>query len=255
MRNRALVLLPVVVLLACAEQAALYPLRAGLGVGFVDGFQGEFLEIVTALWVLMAIGCGFEAFIITLLGTRTGAAAAQDLTAAPPSGRSLLRPRWRDLGALILLAPLAALCTSIGAFLGPVWILGYGLFGMAGVAVGFEQRSPWRALGRGTAMAFRNGMRGIWARMLGYTAWVLLRLGFLLGMIALFDLLPLSETGQAWALTAGFVIANSVAYLFLASLDAAVFVEGRFRSEGLDVWLGRAERHAPLTLERLAATR
>jgi hypothetical protein len=104
-------------------------------------------------------------------------------------------------------------------------------------------------------MAFRNGMRAIWVRTLGYSAWLLLRLGFFIGMLALFDLLPLNDIGQAWVITAGFVIANSAAYVYLAALDACSLAEGRFRSEGLDVWLSRAERHAPLTPESVAAGR
>jgi hypothetical protein len=126
---------------------------------------------------------------------------------------------------------------------------------MAGAAMGLERRGAFRGLGRAAGMALRNGMRGIWVRALGYSAWLLLRLGFFIGMLALFDLLPLTDTGQAWTITAGFIIANSAAYLYLAALDAATLVEGRFRSEGLDVWLSRAERHSPLTPDSVAATR
>jgi hypothetical protein len=149
----------------------------------------------------------------------------------------------------------AAVSTAVGAFLGPLWIVGYGLFGMAGAAMGLERRGVFRGLGRAAGMAFRNGMRAIWVRTLGYSAWLLLRLGFFLGMLALFDLLPLNDVGQAWAITAGFVVANAAAYVYLAALDAATLAEGRFRSEGLDVWLSRAERHAPLTPESVVASR
>ena len=254
-RNRAVALLPVAVLLACAEQAALHPLRVALGVDFLNGFNDGFWETLGALWLVMAVGCGLEAFIITFLGTRTGALAAQDLTATPAKPRAMLKPRWHDIGALTVAAPLAGAMTAAGAFLGPLWVLGYGLFGMAGAAMGLERRGTLRGLGRAAGMAFRNGMRAAWVRTLGYSAWLLLRLGFFFGMLGLFDLLPLTDTGQAWAMTAGFVIANSAAYLYLASLDACALAEGRFRSEGLDVWLSRAERHAPLTREALAATR
>ncbi|GIH07063.1 hypothetical protein Rhe02_51300 [Rhizocola hellebori] len=254
-RNRAVILLPVAALFAIAEQAILYPLRVALGVDFLNGFDDGFWETMGALWVVMAIGCGLEAMIITFLGTRTGVLAAQDLAATPAAPRALLRPRWRDAGALTIAAPAAAVCTAIGAFLGPLWVLGYGLFGMAGAAMGLERRGAFRGLGRAAGMAFRNGMRAIWVRTLGYAAWLLLRLGFFIGMLALFDQLPLTDTAQAWSITAGFVIANSAAYLYLAALDAAALAEGRFRSEGLDIWLSRAQRHAPLTPESVVASR
>jgi hypothetical protein len=254
-RNRALILLPVAAVLASAEQAVLYPLRVALGVDFLNGFNDGFWETLGALWLVWSVGCGLEAFIITVLGTRTGTLAAQDLTATHAKPRALLKPRWRDIGALTVAAPLAAVCAAVGAFLGPLWILTYGLFGMAGAAMGLERRGTFRGIGRAAGMAFRNGMRAIWVRTLGYSAWLLLRLGFFIGMLALFDLLPLNDIGQAWVITAGFVIANSAAYVYLAALDACSLAEGRFRSEGLDVWLSRAERHAPLTPESVAAGR
>ena len=253
MRNRAMILIPVVVLLACAEQALLYPLRVFLGVDFFyEGFTDGFAETLGSLWIVMSIGCGLEAMIITLLGTRTGAAAADDLTGAE-TGWSALVPRRRDLGALLVSAPVAGLTTAVTAFFGPLWIVGYGLFSMAGAVMGLERRGPLRSLGRAAAMAFRNGMRGIGVRVLGYFAWVLLRLGFLLGMVALLNMLPLSDLGSAWVMGAGFVVANCAAYLFLAALDATVLVEGRFRSEGFDIWLSRAQQHATLTPQLLAA--
>ncbi|HCU50916.1 MAG TPA: hypothetical protein DGG94_14135, partial [Micromonosporaceae bacterium] len=90
---------------------------------------------------------------------------------------------------------------------------------------------------------------------LGYSAWLVLRLGFFVGVAALFDYVTLDAVGQFWVITAGFVVANSAAYLFLAALDAATLAETRFRNEGLDIWLSRAERHAPLTPQALAVSR
>ncbi len=256
MRHRGMALIPLVVLLACAEQALLYPLRVALGVDiFYEGFTEGFFETVGSLWIIMSLGCGLEAMIITFLGTRTGVAAAADLTDTPAARWGLLRPRWRDAGALLVTLPVIGLTTAVSAFLGPVWVLGYGLFGLAGAAMGLEGRGPWSGLGRGAAMAFRNGWRAVWVRMLGYFAWVLLRLGFFLGMLGLLSLVPLADLGAAWVMAAAFVVANSAAYLFLAALDAATLVEGRFRSEGLDIWLSRAKRHATLTPEALAVTR
>lgn len=254
-RSRALIIFPLAAAFAILEQAILFPLRRWLGVDFLDGFQGEFWDTVGALWLVATIGFGLEAFIITTLGAWTGRAAAEDLVGAEPSGARLLRPRWREVGSLSIAAPVTAVLSTLGGLLGPLWVLGYGLFGLAGAAIGMERRGPFGALGRAAGLTFRNGMRVTWVRVLGYSAWLVLRLGFFVGVAALFDYIPLDAVGRFWVTTAGFVVANSAAYLFLAALDAVTLAETRFRNEGLDIWLSRAERHAPLTPQALAVSR
>lgn len=243
-RERPVWLLSMAGVLAALEQAALYPIRKALGVDIIGGFQDGFLETFGALWVVMAAGFGFEALIITTLGPWAGQITADDLVGA--------RTRPKFTPAVILTAPVAAVCTAIGAFLGPLWVFGYALFGVSGAVIGLEKRGPGGALGRAVALAFRGGMRVTWIRVLGYFAWLLLRLGFTIGVLSLFEYLAVDRVGAFWVLTIGFVTANAAAYAFLAALDAAAVVETRFRSEGLDIWLSRAERNAPLTADSLA---
>ena len=243
-RRRAIWLLTAAAALAALEQAVLHPLRVASGVDLIDGFQSGFWETFGGLWVSTAIGFGFEAFIITMLGPWAGQIAAADLTG------TWARPRFRF--AVLLTAPVAGIATAVGAFLGPLWVLGYTLFGLSGAVIGVERRGPFGALGRAVSLAFPAAMRVTGARLLGYLAWLLLRLGFTVGVLSLFEYLPVGQIGVFWVLTIGFVVANAAAYAFLAALDAAALIEVRFRTEGLDIWLARAERHAPLTAGSLA---
>lgn len=240
--------------MAVAEQGAIIPLRQVLGVDFIYGFDDGFGATVRALWIVTALGCGLEAFIIIVLGVRSGRAVADDLTGAQTSARRLMGPGWGDLSAIVAAVP-AGILTAIGAFLMPLWVLCYALFGLAGAAIGLERRGPFSALARAAGFAFRGGMRATWVRVLGYLAWFILRLGFLAGVLALFSYLPLNQAGQFWVLTCGIVLANTAAYAFLAALDASTLAEGRFRSEGLDIWLSRAEQRGPLTPQSLAVRR
>jgi hypothetical protein len=254
-RGPAAVLLPLAVALAVAEQAILFPLRKALGVDFLDGFQDDFGTTVAALWVVTAIGLGLEAFIITAIGPWAGRAVAADLTGQRPGFRKLIRPKGKDFGVFLIAAPTAALFSFVGAMLLIFWVPGYALFGLAGAVSGLERRGPFGALGRAVKFAFRGGLRATRVHVLGALAWLILRLGFFSGVTALINLLPLNNLGAFWVLTVGFVIGNAAAYAFLAALDAVTLAEGRFRSEGLDIWLSRAEAHSALTPEVLAATR
>lgn len=254
-RGPAWVLLPLAVVFAVAEQAILLPVRDALGVDFLDGFQDDFGTTVAALWTITALGLGLEAFIITSLGPWAARAVAADLTGQPLSAGRLIRPRAKEIGAVLVAAPTAAVFSAVGALLLIFWVPGYALFGLAGAVAGMERRGPFGALGRAVRFAFRGGMRATRVRVLGAIAWLILRLGFFSGVSALLGFLPLTDVAQFWVITAGFVIGNAAAYAFLAALDAATLAECRFRSEGLDIWLSRAEEHSPLTPELLAARR
>jgi len=251
-RGPAWVLLPLALVFAIAEQGILLPVRDALGVDFLDGFQDDFGTTVAALWSITALGLGLEAFIITALGPWAGRAVAADLIGQPlPAGR-LIRPRAKEIATVLVAAPTAALFSTVGALLLIFWVPGYALFGLAGAAAGMERRGPLSAIARSARLAFRGGMRATRVRILGAISWLILRLGFFSGVSALLSMLPLNDIAGFWVLTAGFVIGNAAAYAFLAALDAATLAECRFRSEGLDIWLSRAERHGQLTPDALA---
>ncbi|WP_117215016.1 hypothetical protein [Allorhizocola rhizosphaerae] len=231
--------------LAVAEQGVLYPLREVLGVGLLTFIREGLWELpFGGLWVAFAVGAGLEALIITFLGVWAGRAAVAELTGV------WRRPGPWEVVRVSLAAPVAGLVTAVGAFLGPLWVPGYTLFGTSGAVIGIDAKG---SLGRAAATAFRVGMRVTGVRLLGYLAWLLLRLGFLVGLMSLLGFLSVDDVTAFWILTVGFVIANVAAYSFLAALDAAAVIESRFRGEGLDIWLARAERHAPLTHETVAA--
>lgn len=249
-RGRAALLLLPAAVFAIAEQAVLYPVREALGVDLINGFDNGFWGSVGELWLVVAFGFGLEAFIITNLGPWAGRIAAADLTGDPKTAKppGIAQMLGASLGGVV-----AAVCVCLGALVGPVWILGYAFVGVAGAVIGLERRGPFGALSRAASLAFRGGMRVTWARSLGYLAWLLLRLGFLLGVLSLFQYFSVDNVGAFWILTVGLAIANTVAYTYLAALDAAAVVESRFRIEGLDIWLSRAERHGPLTPDSLVS--
>lgn len=254
-RGPAWVLLPLALVFAIAEQGIMLPLRHALGVDFLDGFQDDFGTTVAALWSVTAVGLGLEAFIITFLGPWAGRAIAADLIGQPLAAGRLLRPRAKEIGTVLVAAPTAALFSTVGALLLIFWVPCYAVFGLAGVAAGLERRGPFSALARSAGMAVRAGGRATWVRLLGALAWLILRLGFFSGVTALLSYLPLDHVAQFWVITAGFVVGNAAAYAFLAALDAATLAECRFRTEGLDIWLSRAEQHGPLTPDIVAVGR
>jgi hypothetical protein len=230
LRGRAgLWLLGIAAALAITEQGALYLLRAWVGLDITDGFWDTF----SVQLVVLMVGIGFEAMIINALGAVAGRSAALAVGTPPPK-----RVAWERT---LLTAPVAGFVTLVSALLGPLWLLGYGLFGVSGAAIGLEGRGAFGALGRGARLAFRGGMRVTWIRVLGYSSWLLLRLAFFLGLTSLMNLLLLDEVASYWVRTAGFAVINAAAYAYLAALDACALVESRFRSEAWDIQLNRKD--------------
>jgi hypothetical protein len=237
-RSKAAPMLIPAALLATGEQLLLYPLRSWLNVDLIDGPSGSFGQAFGSLLLLFIIGCAIEAALIALIGVNLGRAVAADLTGTRLSPGGLLRPSPGHLWAL-LLAPL------MGA--------GYVIFGLAGAVIGLERRGPFGALGRSASLSVRSGLRAIRVRLPGYLAWLLLRLAFWLGLL---ELLSFAEFEAPWdflVISAGLILANASAYVFLAALDAVTIAEVRFRTEGLDIWLSRAEQFSTLTPQSLAA--
>jgi len=228
LRGRAgLWLLAFAGVLAFAEQGVLYLLRVYVGLEITDGFWDTF----GLQFVVLVLGVGLEAMIINMLGPMAGRSAAIAVGTPPPK-----RVAWERT---LLTAPLAGFVTLGGAFLGPLWLLGYSLFGVSGASIGLENRGAFGALGRGARLAFRGGMRVSWVRLLGYLSWLLLRLAFFLGLTSLMSIVALDEVATYWVRVAGFALINTATYAYLAALDACALVESRFRSEAWDIRLNR----------------
>ncbi|MBV1849477.1 hypothetical protein [Catellatospora tritici] len=242
-------LLMVAAVLAALEQLVLYPIRLGEGYHPASGPP----DLFSGYWTVFALGMGLEAMIITALGLVTGRAVVADVASVP--ARQLGRFRPGIIAKTALLALIAGVPALLGAFLGPVWLVGYPLFGLAAVVLYVERQGLFRTLGRASAVAFRGGLRVLGVRVLGYLAWALLRFGFFLGVVAGQDFLSLDNADYDWVLIPSFVLANTVAYACLAALDAALLIESRARVEGLDIWLNRAALRRPLSADLLAATR
>lgn len=247
-RRRAAALLATAAVLALLEQAVLVPWRLSLDIRLSEGVP----TLSGGYWVLLAAGAGLEALIIAWLGAPAGRAAVAAVT-----GRPVPQAPWRDRrrrgAAIALVGLIAAAPAALGAFLGPVWLLGYPLFGLAAVAVTIERRGPFGALKRAAGLALRGGMRGAAVRVVGYASWLIIRFAFFLGLLAGLEYLPLSAEEAEWLLVPMIVAANTLAYASLAALDAALLIESRVRLEGLDLWLTGAARHREPSAEMLAA--
>jgi hypothetical protein len=244
------------VALAVLEQALLYPLRSMADQDLSMLPAGGQLTAFTALLIA---GFGTEAMVISTLAG----------VAAPYGGRALLgrfappRPPAR-VGAVIVVVLVAGFVVAasaapfllleplqvFGLVVAPMlflftWPLPYGLVGLAAPAVVIEGRGPGAALGRSLRIAGRDFLRAALIRVLGYLSWALVRFGLIIGTIALVSVvwgnLPSSTWDRVLLATAA-VVVNAVAYPVLGCLDVMLLLEGRMRSEGLDIALRWALR-------------
>jgi hypothetical protein len=117
-----------------------------------------------------------------------------------------------------------------------------------------DERGPLSALGRSMALSSRIGLRAGFIRLLGYVAWLAIRIALGLGCIrALSALVP---SAADWLTLIGglvFVVVNGVGYSTIAALDAVLHLEVRMRTEGLDIVAFRASRQGrpiPLAVPR-----
>jgi hypothetical protein len=255
LRRNAAPLLLVGSLVAIAEQAALDPLRTAADVT-APGYLPH-SDRLGQYWLLVAAGFAAEAVAIALLGGLTARAAASDLLGERLPGRRLLAPAGSRVAAVVVVALVAGLVVGVCALAGLVpWIFGYGLTGLAVPALVIDRRGPGGALLRSVALSARAGMRATGVRVLGYLAWLAVRATLALGgPLVLYGFFG----GRPWLPWAAMAIAaavNAVAYPALACLDAVLHLETRMRTEGLDIWLGRAVRpgasHARHDLSRVA---
>jgi len=264
LRRNAIGLLPIAVVLALAEQLALLPLRSDAGLrppAYLATGGGFF-----GYWLVLAAGMGTEAVAIGLLGGLAGRVAAPALIRGASGPRWLLG-RGARLGRLILLVAIvgtvamlstavALLFTGTDSFGDPTttvftwltallpWLFWYLFSGLAGPALVLERRGPVGALVRSFRLVAGSGWRPGWIRLLGYLAWLAVRIALAVGGLAvlrLFAGLPAAGWPVLVATTV-WTLVNGVAYAVLGCLDAVLLVEARMRVEGLDLALGRAAR-------------
>lgn len=246
------------VLLAVLEQAVLFPLRSlvDLDITLRPG-TGRLFEYG---WLVVA-GFATEAMIIAVLAaTAAGRGGSLLLGRFAPAAP---RVRWGGVvvvmvaaGAAVALSvvwypALVSALQTLGLFLAwllaiLLWAVPYGLVGLAAPALVLEQRSPGSALVRSLRLASRDWLRAVRIRVLGYLSWALVRVGLLLAVIALVTTvwggnLP-SSTWDRLALAAAAAAVNAVAYPVLGCLDVMLLLEGRMRTEGLDIALRWALR-------------
>jgi hypothetical protein len=239
LRTHAKPVLGLALVLAVAEQAALYPLRQLAGVG--PPFYRPFFDRLGEYWLLLAAGLGTEAVSIAILaGVVAGGARGALLGERVPAG-DLLRGAAGRAGGLAVAAPFAGVLSGLAALAGGVaWPLVYGFVGPVVPAMRVERIGAGRAVARGVTLAFRSGMRAIWVRLAGYLSWLAIRLALGLGLGALLlELLPATTGWRFIAGSAAWVLVNTIAYGMLACLDVALYLEVRMRSEALDLSISR----------------
>ncbi|WP_412541740.1 hypothetical protein R8Z50_04065 [Longispora sp. K20-0274] len=217
LRTRAKALLGIGLVLAVLEQAALAPLWAD---------RVAFWSSPTSYLPWLAVGLGCESLAIGLLAVYAGRTARTALGGTP--GGVALPIFTAVLVALVMV-------TSAFAF-GVPWVVAYALLGFAVPAVVIDRAR--NSFGRSARLVAAGGMRAGMIRLLGYGAWLGIRLAFAFAAKKLldevFDIDDPLATAAIWALI------NGIAYPALACLDVVAHVENRIRVEGLDIELGRA---------------
>jgi hypothetical protein len=222
LRTAAKPLLLLGAVLALAEQALLAPLW------YVT--DGADLEPIFG-YLIFTLGLGTEATIVALLGAPAARAAAAAMRGHTLSTRAMLTGRENRWGATLLVALLVGTCTLAAALACTVpWLAAYGFLGLAVPALVLE--------GTAVGAAVQRSLRLSWpwvfgVRLLGYLAWLMLRVA--LGLSGRYVLVWLGMDDTPWVHAIGWLVANAVAYPALACLDAALYLQARIRSEGLDI--------------------
>jgi hypothetical protein len=246
LRGHALAYLVVGIVLAGAEQAALYPLRLAAGTRLPLG--GPFIDRLGQFWVVFSAGFGTEAAIIALLGGLAARAAGPALFGERTTTRQLLAPAGSRLPGVVLIAVVVGVVVAVSALaLFVPWLFAYGLLGLAVPALVIDRVNPARALLRSVTLSARAGMRAMWIRLGGYLAWLAIRLALIAGGTAVVGI-ALNGRGLLFATMVVAAAVNGIAYATLACLDAVLHLETRMRVEGLDIALGRARAPGPPAL-------
>lgn len=251
MRGYGRVLVPVAAVLALAEQLVLGPLRVAASAD-PPAYLPD-LNLLGVYWLLLCVGAATEATIIAALGGLTSRAAGAAVLGHRLPARELLRLPGSRFGAVALVAGMVGVIMFGASLAGPVWVIGYALCGLAVPALVLDRVGPGGALGRGAVLAGRSGLRAGAIRVLGYLAWLAIRVGIGFGGIAALSLAGVDDPHWTGLISAAaWLVVNSIAYPTLACLDAVLLLETRMRTEGLDILLSRARRHGPLTPALLA---
>ena len=255
LRMRGWRLLVLGFVIATAEQALLFPLRR---LADIDSRYLPADDRLVEFGILVMVGLFTEVAAIAVLG---GVAARQAPRAllgwAAPS-----RPRPHRTASVVTVAvitglicgltawPFLFLPQSIGwagivlAIIMTVmaWPFAYGPIGMAAPIVVTDELNPFRAFGRSIRLSTRSGLRGLWIRVMGYVTWIVIRYGLALGTLAIIELFATSPSNTVDNLIMGgtWLIVNTLIYPTLGSLDVALHLETRMRTEGLDIALRRA---------------
>jgi hypothetical protein len=253
LRTRAVPLLGVGLVLAALEQAVLYPMRQ---LSRMTWYYLPDDNHVPEWWFTVAIGFGFEAMIIALLGAIASSAAVPALI-----GRERVaadRGSARRATTVAVIAVVVGILSAAGAavLLLP-WFAVYACLGLAVPAAVIDRCGAVRALGRSTGLVLRSGLRPGLIRILGYFGWLLFRLALGVGGVAVVGFIPgLGDFPENPLLpTIAWLLVNTVAYPTLACLDAVLHLEARMRVEGLDLMLSRALRRGTSVEQALAVVR
>lgn len=256
LRTRAGQLLRLGAAVALTEQVMLFPLRR---LADLDARYLPATDSLAAFGVMVVVSLATEAYSITLLGGVAATGAPQALLGpAAPAQRSS-----RSVSVLLvgLVAALSSAAAGFSFLVLPVplqvaglvlslvvtalaWPLVYGLLGLAAPVAVVDQLGPVRAVLRSVALSCRTGGRALWVRLLGYLAWLAIRLGLyvaLLAVVALVYSSP-SNTVDNLLMAGAWLAVNTLAYPVLGCLDVMLHLETRMRTEGLDIGLHGALR-------------
>ncbi|WP_018348059.1 hypothetical protein [Longispora albida] len=234
LRTRAKPLLLTGLGLAAAEQVLLTPLWDAVPpirrfLVHNEGMGDRFL--------LLTLGMVLECLAISVLAILASRAVLRDLGGVPGS-----------LASPIVTTVLVTVLTGVAALMcGVPWLVVYALLGLAVPIAVIDRCGPFGSLGRSVRLVTAGGMRAGGIRLLGYGAWVLIRLAFIGAAAWGLEMLDLDGS---WYRAAGTLLINAIAYPALACLDVLLHLENRMRVEGLDIELGRTS--TPDTVLRAA---
>jgi hypothetical protein len=209
---------------------------------------------MSQFWLVLALGMGFEAIVIGLLGAVAARPALDLLVGDLPGAATIRRTSARPIAAAILSIAIGAVAFLTFLLGGLPWIFWFMLTGLAlptllsdtfrrpGAAA--QRIGVVRAFGRGFGLSRRLGMRAGRIRIMGYLIWWIIRVVVAYGgTAALIQAVNLNSHGASAAV--GYLLwtaINALAYATIGCLDAAVHLETRMRVEGLDIVLSRALR-------------
>ena len=253
------------VAVALAEQLLLFPLRRYCDVDSsflpADDKLGPFgyLVVLSFFTEMLAIavlgGVAASRAPRVLLGSSAPAAAAVLARTArrglvPGQGRAVAMVFGGILAAaigctcawtfVVLPVPLQVAGIVLATlFTALCWAVAYGLLGLVAPAIVIDGYGPIGALGRTLALSSRGFFRVGWIRILGYLVWLIIRLALSQAVIAAISYFyePPSSTMDNVVMGITWLIVNALAYPMLGSLDVALHLESRMRTEGLDIAL------------------